>query len=183
MKVTEVRINPLRDGGKDNEKLRAFATITFDHCFVVREVKVIEGDRGLFVAMPSRKQMERCRQCGCRNAVQSNFCNGCGAKLPKQSYRDPRSREKVYLDIAHPVNSECRRMVHEAVIAAYEEECGGDAEEEADEALEESGVESSVEEVASESEPEPVMACAEVEDTGEEPEVESEEGFNAGIFA
>lgn len=123
MKVTEVRINLLREGGKESEKLRAFATITFDHCFVVREVKVIEGDQGLFVAMPSRKQMERCHQCGCRNAVLSNFCNGCGIKLNKATQRDSISREKVYLDIAHPVNSECRNLIHEMVIAAYEAEC------------------------------------------------------------
>ena len=51
MKITEVRIT-LRDDGK----LRAFASITFDDCFVVRGLKVIEGNTGLFVAMPSRRR-------------------------------------------------------------------------------------------------------------------------------
>ena len=52
MKITEVRIFPKTE--KDN-KLCAFANITFDVCFVVRGLKVIEGSKGLFVVMPSRK--------------------------------------------------------------------------------------------------------------------------------
>ncbi len=52
MKITEVRIFPKTN--KEN-KLRAFANITFDDCFVVRGLKVIEGSKGLFVVMPSRK--------------------------------------------------------------------------------------------------------------------------------
>jgi stage V sporulation protein G len=51
--VTDVRITPARD---QNEKLRAFATITLDDCFVVRGVKVIQVPRGLMVAMPSRRK-------------------------------------------------------------------------------------------------------------------------------
>jgi stage V sporulation protein G len=51
MKITEVRVT-LRDDGK----LRAFASITFDDCFVIRGLKVIEGNTGLFIAMPSRRR-------------------------------------------------------------------------------------------------------------------------------
>lgn len=51
MKITEVRIT-LRDDGK----LRAFASITLDDSFVIRGLKVIEGNGGLFVAMPSRRR-------------------------------------------------------------------------------------------------------------------------------
>jgi stage V sporulation protein G len=119
MEITEVRVRVVRDGGK--EKLRAFASLTFDNSFVVREVKIIEGDNGLFVAMPSRKVTERCRECGCRNVVQSNFCNGCGKKL--HSSRDfSGQHEKMYMDVAHPINSECRQMIHDFVISEYEQE-------------------------------------------------------------
>jgi stage V sporulation protein G len=52
VKITEVRIFP--QANKEN-KLCAFANITFDGCFVVRGLKVLEGVRGLFVVMPSRK--------------------------------------------------------------------------------------------------------------------------------
>ncbi len=120
MEVTEVRIRVVQEEGQ--EKLRAFATVTLDACFVIREVKVIEGDRGLFVAMPSRKAMDRCRECGARNAVGSNFCNACGRRLPRSTQTPTRSREKMYLDVAHPVNSDCRRMIHEAVIGEYQRE-------------------------------------------------------------
>lgn len=53
MEVTEVRIFPV-----DEEKLRAYVTITFDHCFVIRDLKVIQGLSGLFVSMPSRRRKD-----------------------------------------------------------------------------------------------------------------------------
>lgn len=51
MKITEVRVTLRNDG-----KLKAFASITLDDCFVVRGLKVIEGNSGMFVAMPSRRR-------------------------------------------------------------------------------------------------------------------------------
>lgn len=51
--ITEVKIVPQEDGA-----LRAFATITFNDCFVVRGLKVIEGGKGRFVAMPSRQRRD-----------------------------------------------------------------------------------------------------------------------------
>lgn len=53
MEVTEVRVFPVNE-----DKLKAYVTITFDDCFVVRDVKVIEGNNGLFVAMPSKKRKD-----------------------------------------------------------------------------------------------------------------------------
>jgi stage V sporulation protein G len=53
MEVTEVKIFPVQE-----DRLKAYATITFDDCFVVRDLKVISGNNGLFVAMPSRKRKD-----------------------------------------------------------------------------------------------------------------------------
>ena len=53
MEVTEVRVFPVNE-----EKLKAYVTITFDDCFVVRDLKVINGNDGLFVAMPSKKRKD-----------------------------------------------------------------------------------------------------------------------------
>ena len=53
MQVTEVKVFPVNE-----EKLKAYATITFDDCFIVRDVKVIHGNSGLFVAMPSKKRKD-----------------------------------------------------------------------------------------------------------------------------
>jgi stage V sporulation protein G len=53
MEVTEVRVFPV-----DEDKLRAYVTITFDRCFVVRDLKVIQGTNGLFVSMPSKKRKD-----------------------------------------------------------------------------------------------------------------------------
>ncbi|MFQ6110861.1 MAG: septation regulator SpoVG [Nitrospinota bacterium] len=53
MEITEVRVYPV-----DEEKLKAYATITFDDCFIVRDLKIINGNNGLFVAMPSRRRKD-----------------------------------------------------------------------------------------------------------------------------
>ena len=52
MKITDVRVRIVK---KDDSKLKAVASVTFDDCFVVHDIKVIEGTEGYFIAMPSRK--------------------------------------------------------------------------------------------------------------------------------
>ena len=51
MQITDIRIRKVSSEGK----LKAYVTVTFDNCFVVHNVKVIEGKTGVFIAMPSRK--------------------------------------------------------------------------------------------------------------------------------
>ncbi|MBI5191989.1 MAG: septation regulator SpoVG [Nitrospirae bacterium] len=53
MEVTEVKVFPV-----DEERLKAYVTVTFDNSFIIRDVKVIRGNTGLFVAMPSRKRKD-----------------------------------------------------------------------------------------------------------------------------
>ncbi len=53
MEITEIRITL-----RDDEKLRGFASITLDNCFVIRGLKIISGANGIFVAMPSRKRKD-----------------------------------------------------------------------------------------------------------------------------
>lgn len=54
MKVTDVRIRKINDEGK----MKAIVSVTFDNEFVVHDIKIIEGQNGLFIAMPSRKMGE-----------------------------------------------------------------------------------------------------------------------------
>ena len=51
MKITQVRVFPVED-----EKLKAFVSVIFDDCFVVSDIKIIEGQQGLFISMPSKKR-------------------------------------------------------------------------------------------------------------------------------
>jgi stage V sporulation protein G len=53
MEITDVKVIPV-----DDEKLKAFVSIVFDHCFVVTDLKVIHGPKGLFVSMPSKKRKD-----------------------------------------------------------------------------------------------------------------------------
>ena len=81
MNITDVRIRKISDEGK----MKAVASITFDDEFVVHDIKVIDGQNGLFVAMPSRKM-----------------------------------GEGDFRDIAHPLVSELRNRIKDAIFAAYE---------------------------------------------------------------
>lgn len=62
MEITEVHIFLRNNVGKPEDKLKAFATITFDNSFVVRDLRVVSGDKGMFVAMPSRKLADGTRK-------------------------------------------------------------------------------------------------------------------------
>ncbi len=121
MVVTEVRIKLMEDHN-ENERLQAFCSVTFDDAFVVRDLKIIEGTKGPFVAMPSRKLTDRCR-CGCKNHLRARYCNNCGAQLDEnRAIRDADGRAKLHADIAHPINSACREVIQSAVIKAFQEE-------------------------------------------------------------
>lgn len=81
MKVTNVKLRKITDEGK----MKAIVSVTFDDEFVVHDIKIIEGQNGLFVAMPSRKMADG-----------------------------------EFRDIAHPINSETRQKVQEAIFKEYE---------------------------------------------------------------
>ena len=81
MKITDVRIRKVTDEGK----MKAIVSVTFDDEFVVHDIKIIEGQNGLFVAMPSRKM-----------------------------------GEGDFRDIAHPLLSETRNKIKNAIFAEYE---------------------------------------------------------------
>ncbi len=83
MTVTDVRIRRINSEGK----MKAIVSVTFDDEFVVHDIKIIEGQNGLFIAMPSRK-----------------------------------TADGEFRDIAHPINSETRNKIQEAVFAEYEKE-------------------------------------------------------------
>lgn len=83
MNITDVRIRRIEEEGR----LKAVVSVTFDGEFVVHDMKIIEGDNGLFVAMPSRK-----------------------------------SSDGVYRDIAHPINSQMRGILQEAILERYQQE-------------------------------------------------------------
>ena len=82
MNITDVRIRKVNDEGK----MKAVVSITFDDEFVVHDIKIIEGQNGLFIAMPSRKM-----------------------------------GEGDFRDIAHPLVSDTRNKIRDAIFAAYEE--------------------------------------------------------------
>ena len=63
MDITEVRVKLMEDS---DDRLRAFCSVTFDDSFVVRDLKIIDGTSGPFVAMPSRKLTSHCPKCGAR---------------------------------------------------------------------------------------------------------------------
>ncbi len=120
MEISEVRVKLVNN--KD-DRLKAFCSITMDNEFVVRDIKVIEGANGYFVAMPSRKMSDHCDKCGGKNHLRAKYCNNCGAKLSEErAQKDMKGRMKLHADIAHPINADCRQKIQEKVTVAFKEE-------------------------------------------------------------
>ena len=118
--ITEIRVKLTED---PRNKLKAYCSVTIDDAFVVRDLKIIEGARGPFVAMPSRKLSDHCKHCGHKNHLRASFCNQCGARLDgERAHRDERGRARLHADLAHPINSPTRIELHKAVVRAYAEE-------------------------------------------------------------
>lgn len=123
MEITEVRVF-LKDS--PDKKLKAYATVTFDNAFVVRNIKVIEGTSGLFIGMPSRKIKQPCPKCGFKNESRSKFCNQCGGQLPWTSrpfgQEATSNAQSEHKDIAHPITQSFREYLQKRVLEAYEQE-------------------------------------------------------------
>lgn len=118
MEITEIRVSP---AGSKEDKLKAFCSVTFDNCFVVRDIRVIEGSKGLFIAMPSRKLTVRCPGCNFKNVVRSNYCNQCGNSIDRAlSDQVEQGRSKLHADIAHPIVTNFREEIQDSVLDAYD---------------------------------------------------------------
>jgi len=120
MHITEVRIKLM---GNAAERLLAFCSITIDGAFVIRDLKLIGGPAGPFVAMPSRKLCAHCHGCGHKNAIKATYCNQCGGRLSNgDPPRDGDGRPRLYADIAHPINASCRDLIQRRIVEEYEAE-------------------------------------------------------------
>jgi stage V sporulation protein G len=118
VKITEVRIKLIKDG---EERLKAFCSVTLDAEFVVRDLKIISGPNGLFVAMPSRRLTVRCYKCSCRIDLRARFCSSCGKRQqpPSANGGGGEATGRQFADIAHPINGSCRTQLETAVLSAY----------------------------------------------------------------
>ena len=98
MEITEVRVKLVED---TDDRLQAFCSITFDNSFVVRDLKVIEGTNGPFVAMPSRKMTAHCPRCHSKNHTRASYCNQCGSKLKHHVARENQDGRSKLLSLIH----------------------------------------------------------------------------------
>lgn len=115
MEITEVRVSLREHEGK---RLKAYATVTFDNSFVIRNIKIIQGNNGLFVAMPARKMKQFCSRCGKKVEMDSRYCSSCGAQMPPPKDFDP-GRQSIHQDLAHPINQQFRDYLQSKILDAY----------------------------------------------------------------
>jgi stage V sporulation protein G len=116
MIITDVRIKLAPDG--DNNDCLAYCQIVFDDVFIVNDIKVIKGTKGVVVAMPSRKLTAKCPNCRFKNMLKAKFCNNCGQRMQMLKPEN----EAYYADVAHPLTQECRAVVNDAVLRAFRDE-------------------------------------------------------------
>jgi len=117
MEITEVRVSPVE---KQNGRLKGFATITLDGVLVVRGIRIVEGEKGLFIAMPNRKAEHRCGACNAWNVFHARFCNRCGKEILKPDAPEVKEDdEKNYHDVVHPIENEFRQYLQGHILGAY----------------------------------------------------------------
>lgn len=119
MNITEVRVSL---ASASDEQLLGFCTLTFDRAFVVRDIRIIRGVNGPFVAMPSRRVTTNCGNCNAKNYLGSRYCSECGNRLPPLSQVKRPERGRGYVDIAHPINAKAREHIQSAILEAYRSE-------------------------------------------------------------
>jgi len=120
MQITEVRVKLVAN---KEARLRAFCSMTFDNEFVVRDIKIIRRNGGIFMAMPSRKMSDHCPKCGSKNHLTARYCNHCGAFFPEnRAKKDAKGRMKLHADIAYPINTVCRQRIQQTVMEAFQKE-------------------------------------------------------------
>ena len=123
MEITEVKVYLKSPPDK---KLKAYVTLTFDNMFVVKDVKIIEGSKGLFIAMPSRRIRRACIKCSSKNDLRARYCNQCGIALPvPEESSSPATAGGISLDqrdIAHPITQSFRDHLQKKVIEVFEQE-------------------------------------------------------------
>lgn len=120
IKVTEVRVKLASD---NDDKLLGYCSVTLNNAFVIKDLKIIQGDSTPFIAMPSRKITDKCPRCRCKNHLRARFCNDCGHELPAdRADTDIRGRARLHFDLVHPIRSEVRDYVHREILDAFEKE-------------------------------------------------------------
>lgn len=122
MEITEVKIRLVPES--EEEKLKGYATITFDASFVVKDLRIIQGTRGMIVAMPTKKLTFSCPRCRSKNPLRARYCSDCGTALRgATAKRNPATgKPLLQVDIAHPITPELRKKIEEVVISSYEQE-------------------------------------------------------------
>jgi len=134
VEITDVRLRKIETEGK----LRAYVSITFDDSFVVHDLRVIDGNKGMFVAMPSKR-------------------------LPNGDHKD----------IAHPINTEIREKIQNAVLDVYNRELEEAPQPKVEPKVEEAVEEPKVEEAVEEAKVEEAVEEAKVEEKEEESKEET----------
>ena len=120
MRITRVHIKLIES---DEDRLLAFCAITWDDVMVMRDLKIINGNTGQFVSMPSRKFVDRCKKCNGKNHLLAKHCNECGIRLDdNRATRDFNGKLRLNGDIVHPINRDCRNHIQEVVLQAFENE-------------------------------------------------------------
>ncbi len=107
-------------------KLRAFCSMTINDQFVVKNFKVIEGNHGLFVAMPSRKLTKPCYNCDNRVFRNANYCDRCGKKFGERGDSGHYDSEESHTDIAFPIQESFREQLEDRILGEYRSRVEGD---------------------------------------------------------
>jgi stage V sporulation protein G len=116
--ITEVH---MQLEGRAESKVRAYATVVLDDCFVVHDLKVLDLRGRLVTVMPQRPSRDLCPKCSAKNDLHFGYCHHCGTYLGSDRIKiEPDGeRSPKRFDVAHPISRSCRALFDEAIFTEY----------------------------------------------------------------
>ena len=110
MEITKISVRTVEAAGL---RLKGFATVEFDGVFRVTNLRIIDSGKRMFVAMPSRENFRRCKECGTKISYRDRYCRSCKAEqvveLPKVEYKD----------VAYSMDKAFSTQLEDAVLEEY----------------------------------------------------------------
>lgn len=117
LRITKIQIVPATPAERP---VCGYCSLTLADCFAVHDLRILQSHGRYFVAMPSRRRTLPCSGCGTKLQLHSAFCHQCGTRQrPAERASDLVRPERTHVDIAHPITSEFRQQLEQAIIAEY----------------------------------------------------------------
>ncbi len=110
MEITKINVKLV---SKEKSRLKAYVSVVLDGCLEIRNIRIIQGKKDLFVVMPNKENFRTCPFCGSKTSWKDQYCKSCGKEI---SVIIPSVKFK---DIVRPLTSDFAKYFTDAILTEY----------------------------------------------------------------